>query len=568
MSVLDDIRNYYSTNIQPFLSGGLGYLEKRPERGPSVITPKLLPREKLANTNIINVREPALPQQVVSPGVVSDFNFSPQTGNPVNEFAPVQGQTNLDRVRAGQTDTDSKSLFDLIGSNSDADKYLALALGGFSMAEAAGKPGATFLSSLGSGGKAGIAGAIAARTAARKEATAKTVADARLAAARAKSTGLSTAYKDAKFSLPPGTSEADIRNEAKRLITARLPSDESKRTGKLGLAHEMFPGDTPEAAAERKQWLSLSDLGQDKAARAVRMLQEIEASNAYTDTTDLGHDAAKLAHKRWTASFEAANAEAKIASQASKIGLMEQKLEFQKELPQRKAESTSFVDIRKKFNTLPMYHRSTLKMARVLNTGKVATGGLQPTITSFNSVLRSIGVDIQPYLETLGIKTGDLARGEFTQAQQIGLMTAILRDKTYGNNPSNRDVEIILKSLPGLGVTPEANARIIWNLQQETERQLQMTLGDAQSFEYVKTAKWQETAKKRLAALQKSRNKEFERLQNQVRTATNRHFARLGRLPTVADMETYESILKSQGGEQYRRYVIHKTYDLLRSGGI
>ena len=153
-------------------------------------------------------------------------------------------------------------------------------------------------------------------------------------------------------------------------------------------------------------------------------------------------------------------------------------------------------------------------------------------------------------------------------------MTAILRDKTYGNNPSNKDVETILKSLPGLGISPEANARIIWNLQQETERQLELSLQDAKSFEFTKTGKFQKVAQTRLNKLKKDREKEFKALEDRVRRTTNAYFSNLNITPTPQDLINYGTYLTNnrnaspKAAEQYRRFMIHKTYSLLRRGGV
>ena len=497
--------------------------------------------------------------------------FEPQLNPvvPVNEFMPNVNGTNLDRIKTGQQEIDSKSLFEQIGRSSDADKYLALALGGFSMAEAAGKPGATFLTSLGAGGKVGITAAATARSNAEKRDAAKALADAKLAAAKAKGTTFSTAYKDARDSLPPGTPDAAIRLEAKRLITARLPTDsDDKRTGKLGIAYDMFPENTTEAAAKRKQWLALSDLGQDKAARAIRMLEEVESSKAYQDRNDPEHSAALLAHKRHTSNLNAANSESRITTAESKVGLLERKLVLQREMPLRKAEVVQFTKMKEINNTLPMYHRSVSKMAATFNSGKVATGGLQRTFSSAKSMFDSFGIDIDPVLKSMGIKSGDLALSQYTEAQQIGLMSAILKGKTYGNNPSNKDVETILKSLPGLGISPEANARIIYELQREAEKRLEMNYNNVNDFEYAKGVNWQKSAQKRLANLIETRNKTFDKLEDQVFKTTSEYFKTLGiAAPTVDQMRNYEEVLKSQGGPQDRRYRIHKTYELLRSGG-
>ena len=454
MSVLDDIRNYYSTNIQPFLSGG-------PEKGPSVITPKLLPREKLANTNIINVREPALPQQVVSPGVVSDFNFSSQTGSPVNEFAPVQGQTNLDRVRAGQTDTDSKSLFDLIGRDSDADKYLALALGGFSMAEAAGKPGATFLSSLGTGGKTGVAGAISARAAARKADTAETLARAKLAAAKAKGIGKTSPEAKLVRDLTGFAIGTSAHQAALKEYLEEKASGEGKPAADIQKARAIYPNDLEK---QRKYLERLPIMG-NKGALAAERMKEIEIDPDFNKRTSPRYNSLQTEHKRQKLLFEAANAD---VPNTTRINQLENKIRNQtaqllnkQQTPAREALIKQDISaIEKGVGAIKVFAPLNLQ-DNILLSGKVRTGAGQGALDTIAALMTTVGVeDPNKLLTMVGLPRSDVALGQVSTAQKNTVVGNILSGKAFGNNPSNADLKFIENMVAQLNLEPEANAKI------------------------------------------------------------------------------------------------------------
>ena len=454
MGVLDDIRNYYSTNIQPFLSGG-------PEKGPSVITPKLLPREKLANTNIINVREPALPQQVVSPGVVSDFNFSSQTGSPVNEFAPVQGQTNLDRVRAGQTDTDSKSLFDLIGRDSDADKYLALALGGFSMAEAAGKPGATFLSSLGTGGKTGIAGAISARAAARKADTAETLARAKLAAAKAKGIGKTSPEAKLVRDLTGFAIGTSAHQAALKEYLEEKASGEGKPAADIQKARAIYPNDLEK---QRKYLERLPIMG-NKGALAAERMKEIEIDPDFNKRTSPRYNSLQTEHKRQKLLFEAANAD---VPNTTRINQLENKIRNQtaqllnkQQTPAREALIKQDISaIEKGVGAIKVFAPLNLQ-DNILLSGKVRTGAGQGALDTIAALMTTVGVeDPNKLLTMVGLPRSDVALGQVSTAQKNTVVGNILSGKAFGNNPSNADLKFIENMVAQLNLEPEANAKI------------------------------------------------------------------------------------------------------------
>lgn len=467
MSVLDDIRNMLTGgNTQSF-----SYQKPLDQRMQSQIPN----RGALADTNIMNVRNQAggpdmnqllrggsaLPQQAVSPGVVSDFNFSPQTGSPVNEYAPVQGRTNLDRVRAGQTDTDSKSLFDLIGRDSDADKYLALALGGFSMAEAAGKPGATFLSSLGTGGKTGIAGAISARAAARKADTAETLARAKLAAAKAK--GLDKTSPEAKLvrdltGFAIGTSE---HQAALKEYLEEKASGEGKPAADIQKARLLYPNDLDK---QRKYLERLPIMG-NKGALAAERMKEIENDPDFKINTSPRYNALQTEYKRQKLLFEAANADLpnqiKINQLENKIKNQAAKLLDKKRTPAREALIRQDISaIEKGVGAIKVFAPLNLQDNTLLS-GKIRTGAGQGALDTVAAVMTTFGVERpQDLLDRIGLPVSSVESGQVFTAQKNTIVGNILSGKAFGNNPSNADLKFIENMVAQLNLEPEANAQI------------------------------------------------------------------------------------------------------------
>ena len=472
MGVLDDLRNALTgRNTQSF--GGY----KRPDQ---MMQSQIVPpdRNALANMTMggpafVNPTEKdlafvqgALPEgggQGV-PGIVSDFDLSAtlQPPAPTNEFMPQPGNNNLDRVRAGQAESDSKNLFDLIGRDSSADKYLALALGGFSMAEAAGKPGATFLSSLGAGGKAGVAGALSARAAARKSDTAKLLAEAKLAAARGK--GALKTSPEAKLvrdltGFAIGTSEHQAALKAhleeKETTTDKLP------TGDIQKARLLYPNDLEK---QRKYIERLPIMG-NKAALASQRIKEIQADPDFNNKKSPRYDGLQAELKRNKISFAAANADVpnqlKMTKMTNDLSEFKQKLDEEK----RKPFKTALI---KQYTKAYEGGLGAVKVFQPLNvqdsillSGKVRTGALQGVLDTVANVMTTFGVERPAdLLERLGLPSSNAASGQVFTAQKNSVVGNILSDKAFGNNPSNADLKFIENMVAQLDLEPETNAQI------------------------------------------------------------------------------------------------------------
>ena len=462
MGVLDDLRNMFGGgNTQSF-----GWQRPPDQRMRSQIPD----RNALANANIINVPNqaggpdmnqllmggPALPEPALNqqggPGVVSDFNFSRTTGEPVNtnEFVAKPGATILDQIQAGQADTDSKSLFDLIGSNSDADKYLALALGGFSMAEAAGKPGATFLTSLGAGGKAGIAGAIAARTAARKEATAQTLARAKLAAARAKKLGTpSTMAKEISESTGfPIGSVGHMNAMSKALGTREL----SKLPNAMQIATLLNPGADPETIHADAQKIAFGSVGSMGERMATRM-GEIEKEKPTTYRTDPEYIKVKGLYEAAISDWRGVKQMGQATKEAAAL-----KAKIDSPLHKQMAKRTG--EIVEKADSALRVMQPVGNIEETLMSGTVATGGGQEFFTNIQSALSTLNIDYNKWAKKLGLSVSKLSDSQYMRSQGNSIVANILSGKAFGNNPSNKDLEFIVQMVQGLGVDEVANIKI------------------------------------------------------------------------------------------------------------
>ena len=510
MGVLDDLRNALTgRNTQSFS----GY--KRPDQ---MMQSQIVPpdRNALANVNmggpaLVNPGEKdlAFVQGALpggggvpavefmggqgGPGVVSDFDFSAPQQAPAstNEFMPKPGDNNLDRVRAGQAESDSKNLFDLIGRDSSADKYLALALGGFSMAEAAGKPGATFLSSLGAGGKAGVAGALSARAAARKSDTAKLLAEAKLAAARGK--GALKTSPEAKLvrdltGFAIGTSEHQAALKAhleeKETTTDKLPTGDIQKAQFLTRSEKQMREiantqayKDPTHPNHQKALLAYNDLDTqrkylerlpimgNKGALASERIKEIQADPDFKNKKSPQYTGLQAEFKRQKLLFEASNAD--VPNQ-TRINQLENKIQNQnaqllnkKQTPAREALiKQDIASIEKGVGALKVFAPIN-QQDSILLSGKVRTGAGQSALDTVASLMTTVGVeDPNKLLTMVGLPRSDVALGQVSTAQKNTVVGNILSGKAFGNNPSNADLKFIEAMVASLNLEPEANARI------------------------------------------------------------------------------------------------------------
>ena len=315
-----------------------------------------------------------------------------------------------------------KSLWEQIGTNKEADLALALALGGFSMAEAAGKPGATPLSAFGTGAKTGISAAANARAAAKKEAMDKELLGIKRQTAQA---ALAKALKG-------------NLGETEKLIRLRdryeEGSDDWNRINDIISKKGQFSDKEAYDAVEKAQRgieRIKSEEGWQKDPAKVKQVKQLNAR----------------IQKLSTMAEDPATAVAKALTKGSS--------EFRK--TRSKAASDRIDRAYSSFKNLPGIDNLEKQLGVVEYTGK--------GVDLFNN-LRS-------YATSMGKELGfDLpeswnpsANVEVFKAQSNKFVTQLLKSE-MGARPSDRDLEFLISTLPGLGLTKESNARLIKNLRE------------------------------------------------------------------------------------------------------
>ena len=104
--------------------------------------------------------------------------------------------------------------------------------------------------------------------------------------------------------------------------------------------------------------------------------------------------------------------------------------------------------------------------------GKLKTGGLQPALSYWQSLAKDAGWDLTKILRKGGVELTDLSSAETAQAASNQLVLGILASGAMGRNPSNTDLQFVIKSMPSLGLTMEANMKILAQIEKIAERNI------------------------------------------------------------------------------------------------
>ena len=377
----------------------------------------------------------------------------PGVSAPVSDPAPVvQTDTNEFIAAPGET------LFSQLGQSSKADRNLALALGGFKMAEAAGTPGATVLSALGKGGVAGVTAAATARKNAQDRALKQKLYDAKLAAAKGTAKNWSPEAKlvaDLYPNLKRGTPEFAAKLQAlvaqNRVGKGRAPTqwEQSKEAAK-GRIPLRGPNETVTSYERRVLKESSRIFTEGTLNKDLQLINELAAMEKANETHTFRYKQiaerlkAKNINITATAQIAAANAAKHAARQEANrlrhTGLL---LEMDK----------SSYDWQVKVpRNLAILRAAT----RDIYSGKIVSGKGSTTITSTVAGFDRIGLNLRPILSAAGIKVGDNNAALVMDARTAGTLVATLVAE-MGRQPTDKDAQLKLKSLAGLHLPMEVN---------------------------------------------------------------------------------------------------------------
>lgn len=409
---------------------GSGELQEQGAFGPSL--------DRTLQSGVLPVKGalPGVSAPVSAPVSVSDP--APVVQTDTNEFIAAPGET----------------LFSQLGQSSEADRNLALALGGFKMAEAAGTPGATVLSALGKGGVAGVTAAAAARKNAQDRALKQKLYDVRLAKANAEKH--SPMYREVKDAFPH-YNEAQIAGEMQRRIKLSEQPKPGTQPEVFRLAKLVLGKDATEQQIGEKA-LELH-MGKDIARRAQTEMETLERTHGASEAKKL--PTWKRAKRRFDSATSVLN-EIKAQQDAATA---KQRYDLLKAKPHM-AQVAKFMELQ--LTTADSTRgalSAVLDMNNGLYSGRIDTGGGRPTIDAFRNVMKTVGINMDKALEAAGIEISDLGKGQALNASQRQALALELKTGHWGNNPSNRDVIEILAALPGLGLDEAANALITQRLQ-------------------------------------------------------------------------------------------------------
>jgi hypothetical protein len=364
------------------------------------------------------------PQPVAAPlPVVNRVSQAPYAKNQT----PVQTGTILPPSGAEP----GKSLWEQIGTNKEADLALALALGGFSMAEAAGKPGATPLSAFGTGAKTGISAAANARAAAKKEAMDKEL--------------------------------LGIKRQTAQAALAKAKQGTLGETEKLIRLRDRFDPENPDEVGDYKRIQAIIDKkGQfsdtesfDAVEKAQRGIDRLKSKDGWEDNPATVKKIGQL------------NARIQKLSQGSDglTALAKALSKGDQKFSQEYAKSdVGRIDLgRQAGETLYLVDNLETTVRQVDYTGGW-TGEINNLKRTVGSLFKEAGLDTPGWLQSSD-NVGQL------QSQGRDLVSRILKGR-MGSRPSDKDLQFLIGALPNLGYTKEENIRIANDLRSELVGQL------------------------------------------------------------------------------------------------
>ena len=344
------------------------------------------------------------------------------------------------------------------------DPNLALMMGGFAMAEAAGKPGATALGAFGTGGKAGVGAMVAAEKNARDY-----------------------LQKEDLLGVKKLTAEA-------ALLKAMKSEDTEFMKNLLG-------GGTKRGSKEWNEAINnhLSGGGVFEDILARMNLPEAEKN--------------KLRMERLKSLSDANSPMAKIAMQALKaVGTRETEGEKQLLKTAHKQAETGHGAIQ--------ILTTAARMRKQIYSGQLTGKGVA-TIKDWQSLAGTFGVDLREVGKKVGLDIGKLSSGELLEADKGKLLAGVLAQGAYGPNPSNEDLRQALKTLPGLGLSQEANLSLIHQIEQTATDSANLGLVSIDEINLSRPKDRRSDArsnlfKKRLSRASGLKDKAFEELENKL----------------------------------------------------
>jgi len=115
------------------------------------------------------------------------------------------------------------------------------------------------------------------------------------------------------------------------------------------------------------------------------------------------------------------------------------------------------------------------RIEEVLVSGNVSTGGAVPQVQKLRSMIKGLTtVDFAgAYKQIFGKDLGDLSDAQLLTGLSNAQAAATLADKALGHNPSNRDLEVILSTLPRLGLELEASLALANEIKKMAKKKIE-----------------------------------------------------------------------------------------------
>lgn len=326
-----------------------------------------------------------------------------------------------------------ESLYGLVGSNNKADLAMAMAMGGFGMAAAAGRPGATFLGALGEGGQLGLRAVSQARAAAAKSDAASAAAAAEIDAAK-----LLAGAKLKKENEDREIKKQEADAETRRAATDAAKIDDTTLIRNL-IASGLKPGTTAFQKAMTEQ---LAD-----SASSDAFIRALEASNI-DPASDEGQ---KLIQQRLDKLTHISDSDPLVDFAKAMIkGTSEYEKAFGKGLGEAAVKTVERgVTAVKSLPTLGVLETT---LAQLDYTGTGST-----TIQEIKKVAQTIAAEFGFTLPSEMLSDPNF---DFGASLQNKFVSAMLKSE-MGARPSDKDLAFLASTLPNMGLTKEANQKII-----------------------------------------------------------------------------------------------------------
>ena len=103
------------------------------------------------------------------------------------------------------------------------------------------------------------------------------------------------------------------------------------------------------------------------------------------------------------------------------------------------------------------------RLQKLIYSGETASGAAMESMTKVRSWIKGLtSVDVgELWKDVTGVDLGDLAANQTYQGLTAAQAATKLAEKALGHNPSNRDLEIIMRAIPNMGLEPAAAAALL-----------------------------------------------------------------------------------------------------------